>query len=38
MILALSIAEHIMLMGRVKACSVKEPPLLLEGVFRFIKF
>lgn len=30
MILAISIAEYIMLMGRVKACSVKELFLLLE--------
>lgn len=39
LIVAISIAEHIMQMGRVKACAVKELLLLpLEGVFRFIKF
>lgn len=38
MILAIFITEHIMLMARVKAGSVKELLLLLEGVFRFIKF
>lgn len=31
MISAISITEHIMLMARVEARSVKEPPLLLEG-------
>lgn len=37
MILPISVTEHIMLMDRGKPCSVKEL-LLLEGVFRFIKF